>query len=150
MLQENFDGKKSCSKMAKFLHKLWLFFLSNNGIHYFLFLSFYIGTKTKKEKYSCMSADIIAFLFARLSHTLYKCYWVASLQVLQVSRRLMIMLIMPTLTCTNSIHLTLLDTPFSEIASSYTLLGYDIHRTRHVAWWKLVTGSCLICGKTCS
>ena len=45
--------------------------LSNNGIHYFLFLSFYIGTKTKKEKYSCMSADIIAFLFACLSHTLY-------------------------------------------------------------------------------
>ena len=65
--------------MAKIVVQKWpnfcincdcFFFIVNNGIHCFLFLSFYVGTKTKKEKNSCMNADIIAFLFARLSHTL--------------------------------------------------------------------------------
>lgn len=59
-------AKKFVQKWPNFFIKYCDFFQSNNGIHCFLFLSFYVGTKTKKAKCSCINADTIAFLFAHL------------------------------------------------------------------------------------
>ena len=51
MLQDNFDGKKSCSKMAKFLHKLWLFFFYSQQWHPLFSFSFFLcWHKNKKGK----------------------------------------------------------------------------------------------------